>query len=154
MMIRRLFPLLLFTALLLSACPTTSDDPGPSRPDAGPDEKDADSDRQDSDTTEPDADDEAPVELKLLSISPTSGPTTGGTVVTLSGRGFMEGMSVYFGGERAPTVTRQGALSAQATTPPAPEPATVDIIVENPDHTRVTLASAFTFESPPRRPGR
>lgn len=139
----RFLPLLFLSgSLLLSACPNSADDPDQERPDAGLDQDDAEENQQNGDNAN---NGEEPVPLELLSLSPDSGPVTGGTEVTLSGRGFMEGMVVYFGGELAPQVDRQGALSAQVITPAVSMAGTVDIIVENPDHTRFTLANAFTY---------
>lgn len=53
----------------------------------------------------------------LASISPSSGPMAGGTLVTLSGSGFVAGMSVLFGSQPASNVQVQSPTQATCVTP-------------------------------------
>src|SRR5262249_33079805 len=53
----------------------------------------------------------------VTSISPTSGPTAGGTAVTLSGSGFLSGATVTIGGTAATGVNVASSISITATTP-------------------------------------
>ncbi len=81
----------------------------------------------------------------LASVTPGSGPATGGTSVTLSGMLFEPGISVLFGGVLASNV--QIINSGQLTcVTPAHFPATVDVKVINPDLTESTLLNGFRFE--------
>ncbi|MFL5272071.1 MAG: IPT/TIG domain-containing protein, partial [Anaeromyxobacteraceae bacterium] len=85
----------------------------------------------------------------LASLSPTSGTTAGGDAVTLTGTGFVPGVSgstVSFG-DAAATVTVNSTTSFTATTPPHVA-ATADVTVTNPDGQVATLAGAFTFNAP------
>lgn len=93
---------------------------------------------------ENDVDDETPVPIALVGVAPAEGSIEGGTTVTLSGEGFLDGMTVYFGENEALSVTRHGGLSAQAVSPPG-DVGTVDVRVENPDAQSATLADAFSY---------
>jgi len=88
-------------------------------------------------------------------ISPSSGPTAGGTAVTITGANFTGAdftsadVSVRFGGALSPVV---GVVSgteiiAQA---PAASPGTVDVTVTTPNGTSATsVADAYTFVAMP-----
>jgi len=80
----------------------------------------------------------------LTSISPTGGPFTGGTPVTLTGTGFVDGATVLFGATPAASVTFNGATSLTAVTP-ARSVGTVAVTVTNPDTKSATLNAAFVF---------
>jgi hypothetical protein len=84
----------------------------------------------------------------LTSIAPTAGTTGGGTSVTLTGTGFVNGATVVFGGVSAPSVTFNSATSLTATTP-AHSAGTVAVTVTNPDTQNVTLNAAYTYLSGP-----
>ncbi|MGD0696946.1 MAG: IPT/TIG domain-containing protein [Terriglobia bacterium] len=81
----------------------------------------------------------------ISSISPTSGPLAGGTVVTINGSNFLNGATVTFGGVAATAVTFVSSSQLTATTPASSNPATVDIKVTNPDGQSATLSGAFTY---------
>jgi hypothetical protein len=53
----------------------------------------------------------------VTGISPASGPTTGGTAITLSGTNFAAGATVTIGGATATGVTVTSSTSLQAVTP-------------------------------------
>jgi hypothetical protein len=82
--------------------------------------------------------------LGLTSISPISGPTGGGTSVTLNGTGFLSGVSVFFGGNASPSVTVVSSTQLTATTP-AHSAGLVDVSVSNPNGDNAQLAGAFTY---------
>ena len=82
--------------------------------------------------------------LTLSSVSPTSGPTSGGTVVTLSGTNFQSGATVLFGSDPATVVTFNSATSLSATTPNENAGA-VDVTVTNPDGQSAVLSGGFTY---------
>ncbi|HTG35582.1 MAG TPA: zinc-dependent metalloprotease family protein [Thermoanaerobaculia bacterium] len=80
----------------------------------------------------------------LTSIDPTKGPFSGGTVVTVTGTGFVNGAVVLFGGLGATSVTFNSATSLTAVTP-AQGSGTVSVTVFNPDSQSATLSAAFLY---------
>lgn len=80
----------------------------------------------------------------LSTISPNTGPVTGGTTVTISGSGFQSGASVSFGGIAATSVKLVSSTQIQAVSPVSPA-GTVTIVVTNSDSQGATLGSAFTY---------
>ncbi|TAM83909.1 MAG: hypothetical protein EPN47_03610 [Acidobacteria bacterium] len=80
----------------------------------------------------------------VSSISPNTGPVTGGTSVTILGSGFQSGASVAFGGIAATSVTLVSPTQIQAVSPLSPA-GTVTIAVTNSDTQSGALASAFTY---------
>jgi uncharacterized protein YhjY with autotransporter beta-barrel domain len=84
----------------------------------------------------------------VLGVSPGSGPTTGGTPVTLSGSNFIGATAVRFGATSA-SFTVNGANVITATSP-AGTPGTVDITVTSAGGTSATNASdQFTYIAVP-----
>lgn len=81
----------------------------------------------------------------VISVSPSSGPTNGGTVVTITGTGFASGANVTFGGTAATGVAVASSSSITATTP-AHSVGAVDLVVTNPDGKSGRLANGFTYE--------
>ncbi len=86
--------------------------------------------------------------LSVGAVSPSSGPTTGGTVLTITGTGFVSGATVSFGigFQPAASVTFISSTQLQATTP-ASNPDTVNVNVTNPNGETATLLNAFSFVS-------
>jgi hypothetical protein len=84
----------------------------------------------------------------LSSVSPTSGPTSGGTTITINGSGFVSGATVRVNGVAATGVTFVSATQLRANTPAAGA-GTFAVQVTNPDTQVGTLASAFTYVAPP-----
>ena len=83
--------------------------------------------------------------LALTSVSPTWGPTAGGTDTTLFGSGFLPGATVSFGGTDSPSVSFVSSNTVTATTPPnAAGP--VSVVLTNPGGTSVPLANGFSYE--------
>ena len=80
----------------------------------------------------------------VTSISPNSGPVTGGSTVTILGSGFQSGATVTFGGIAAQSVTIVGSTQIQAVTPVSPA-GTVSITVTNSNSQSGTLASVFSY---------
>lgn len=78
-------------------------------------------------------------------VSPLSGPTTGGTLVTITGSGFVSGASVVFGNAYSPLVTVASPTQIVATTPAGSGVASVTVI--NPDGTAATTSYQFSFSS-------
>ena len=85
---------------------------------------------------------------KIDAITPASGPTNGGSVVTITGERFNATCTVKFGDVAAASTSfADGTLSA--TTPPH-APATVDVTV-NCGTATDTLPASFTYFTPRRR---
>ena len=81
----------------------------------------------------------------VTSISPASGPTAGGTTVTVTGTGFAPGASVFLGGVAAPQVTFVSATTVTAVTPAQAAAGLVTFAVANPDGQTASLAAGFTY---------
>jgi len=93
-------------------------------------------------------------ELQILpfvvnSVNPTSGPTTGGTQVTISGTDLATAVSVTFGGAGA-DFTIVSNTQIDATTPPNPD-GPVDVVVTE-AFGSVTDTGAFTYYDSNCRP--
>lgn len=69
------------------------------------------------------------------SRTPSQGPISGGTVVTITGTNFTGATGVTFGNVAAPSVTVNSSTSITATTPPFPVPYLVSIRVIGPGGT-------------------
>ncbi len=84
------------------------------------------------------------------SISPTSGPASGGTTVTITGANFISGSTtVYFGSKKATGVTVNSSTSISATSP-SESVGTVDVTVTTPGGTSTkSSADYFTFLAAP-----
>jgi hypothetical protein len=84
----------------------------------------------------------------LVSLAPLSGPTAGGTLLTLTGSGFAAGATVTVGGAMATDVVVVSSVLARAVVP-AHAAGAVDVTLTNDDQQAATLAAAFTYVAPP-----
>jgi len=81
----------------------------------------------------------------VTSISPKTGPTTGGTIVTITGTGLAGATAVRFGAANATSFTVVSGGSIRATAPGGARGA-VDVTVTTPGGTSaVTAADTFTY---------
>ena len=88
--------------------------------------------------------------LRLSSITPASGPAGGGTAITVTGSGFVEGVALYVGDAAATDVVRIGENRLTGKTPPASlAGAAVDVRVVAPDGTEAVLPTAFRYDAAP-----
>jgi len=71
----------------------------------------------------------APLVPTVTSISPTSGPEAGGTVVTINGANFTDTATVKFGDKAATSVTYVNATRLTAVAPSGSGNTTVDVLV-------------------------
>jgi len=84
----------------------------------------------------------------VTGISPTSGPTAGGTVITITGSGFTGATAVYFGTTPATDVSVTSDTSITATSPAGS--GTVNVTVVGPGGTSpTTSADQFTYTVAP-----
>ncbi len=82
---------------------------------------------------------------EIVSISPPSGPTSGGTTVTLTGSGFTGGTSVTFGSSSA-KFTVDSDTQITTVSPPVNSSGDVDVTVTTPGGTSTDL---FSYVAPP-----
>ncbi|MGC6417080.1 MAG: IPT/TIG domain-containing protein [Bradymonadia bacterium] len=84
------------------------------------------------------------VPLEAETLTPPASPVSGGIMVTLRGRGFIEGTEVFFGDQRV----RVDSVDESGTTAlvrcPEGEPGTVDVTVRNLNGT-ATIADGFSW---------
>lgn len=88
-----------------------------------------------------------PIALSVISANPSSGPSSGGTMVTISGKGFDAGASVNMGLISVAPISVIN-LTIEVITP-AQVPGTMPIIVTNPNEDSFTLGRGFTYEPGP-----
>jgi hypothetical protein len=81
---------------------------------------------------------------ELTGISPASGSTAGGTVVTITGTGLSGATNVRFGGSPGTGLTVIDNSQLTVVSPPNPA-GTVGLTVVNPDHTGSSSGSATVF---------
>jgi metallopeptidase family M12-like protein/IPT/TIG domain-containing protein len=79
-------------------------------------------------------------------VTPSFGPTAGGTVLTIAGGGFVSGASVTVGGSAATNVSVVNSSTIKATTP-ANSAGTADIVATFPGPLTTTLPASFTYSS-------
>ncbi len=80
-------------------------------------------------------------------ISPSTGSAQGGTVVTISGANFAQGLAVSFGGVAGTKVTVSSDGSSVSVTTPAHAAGAVNVVVTNPDGQAATAAGGFTYSA-------
>ncbi len=86
----------------------------------------------------------------ISNISPRSGPTSGGTSVTITGTGFSGTTAVRFGATNATNVTVYSATQITATSPAGAGAGTVDVTVTTPAGISATSAAdQFTYAGAP-----
>lgn len=81
--------------------------------------------------------------ITLDSITPTTGAADGGARVTLTGTGFVDTMTVFFGDTPGTDLVVETADRARVTAPAGT--GTADVIIRNPP-ANATLEDAFTWE--------
>ena len=83
----------------------------------------------------------------VSSVSPTSGPTAGGTSITITGTGFLANATVSVGGTAASSVAVVNSTTITALTP-AHAAGAVDVVVTNTDTQTGTKTGGFTYTAP------
>lgn len=89
--------------------------------------------------------------VSIAGVTPSTGPATGGTAITISGSGFLPGATVTIGGIAVASNVVSSTQIA-ATTPPVSGSGNVAVTVTNPGGALAALASAFHYavvSSPP-----
>jgi hypothetical protein len=94
----------------------------------------------------------APQPLAVEGVSPSTGPTSGGTTVTITGMGFVSGSTVKFGTQPATSVELVNSTTLRAVTPPGPfdfsTTRMVDVIVTNPNGDEDERSFTWTVPAP------
>ena len=86
----------------------------------------------------------------VTALKPTSGPTTGGTAVTISGANFTGATAVTFGTTAATNVVVVSASQLTATAPAGSAAGLVDVTVTTPIGTSATsVADGYTYTAVP-----
>jgi PKD repeat protein len=80
----------------------------------------------------------------VTSVEPAVGPSTGGTTVTIRGKGFVDVGGVTFGGAPAQNVQLVSMTEIRAITPPHTE-GVVDVVVQRSSGAQATLPQAFRY---------
>lgn len=83
----------------------------------------------------------------FATISPPSGTSHGGTNVTLTGTGFVEGLIVKFGTKPATAIATTGTTITATT--PSNQAGAVDVTIINPDGAQTIVSQGFTFTANP-----
>lgn len=83
----------------------------------------------------------------ITSVTPSAGALAGGTSVTISGTGFVSGVTASFGGSNC-AVTSSNATTINCTTTSHGAGA-VSVVVSNPDAQSATSAGAYTYQPAP-----
>ncbi len=86
------------------------------------------------------------LDLVVTAAAPGVGPVAGGTLVTLTGSGFIHGMTVTFGGKAATDVTVVDYRTLTCRTPAVAAAGSVDVVVTRPTGDEATLTGGFAFE--------
>jgi hypothetical protein len=81
----------------------------------------------------------------ITSINPNSGPSNGGTIFTINGGGFANGVTVTFGGAPATNIfVFNNETTIQAQTP-LHAPGSVNVVVTNPNGASATSTNGYTY---------
>jgi len=83
----------------------------------------------------------------ILSVMPNTGPTNGGTTVSILGAGFQDGATLNFGALPATALNLISPTNLTAVTLPS-GPGTVDVVLTNADGQSVNFANGFTYVAP------
>ncbi|MEQ1575361.1 MAG: IPT/TIG domain-containing protein, partial [Vicinamibacterales bacterium] len=88
------------------------------------------------------------VPLSVSSVTPNTGTTAGGTVVTIRGAGMLPGATVSFGGTFATNVSVAVSLDSMTVTTPPHAAGLVSVVVTNPSGASASPVS-FTYVATP-----
>ncbi len=92
-----------------------------------------------------------PIGPVITAVTPGTGPTNGGTVITISGSNFLNGVMVNLGQYAATGITLTGSTNITATTPTG-APGAVNVVVANTNTVSVTNLNGFIYVLPPPPP--
>lgn len=84
----------------------------------------------------------------ITSVAPSQGPIGGGTSLTLTGQGFLSGVTVTVGGTTCAGPVRSPAGTTVACTTGSHAAGLSDVVLTNSNATTVTATGSFTYLSP------
>ncbi len=93
----------------------------------------------------------SPVAPVITGVTPATGLTTGGTVVTITGSNFLAGVTVKFGSNVGSGISLNNSSNLTAITP-AGAPGAVNVVVVNTNAVSGTNLNGFTYVLPPPLP--
>ena len=93
----------------------------------------------------------SPLAPVITGVSPGTGLTNGGTVVTITGSNFLTGVTVKFGPNFGTGISLNSSSNITATTP-AGLPGAVNVVVQNTNTLAGTNLNGFTYLLPPPPP--
>ena len=93
----------------------------------------------------------SPIAPVITGVSPGTGLTNGGTVVTLTGSNFLSGVTVKFGANVGTGISLNNSSNITATAP-AGLPGAVNVVVQNTNTLAATNLNGFTYVLPPPPP--
>lgn len=82
----------------------------------------------------------------ITAISPDTGKSDAATMITVTGSGFVSGLSLKIGAITAGNVEVPGGSTVRALVPQGIAAGTYDVVVENPDGQAAILPDGFTVE--------
>lgn len=85
----------------------------------------------------------------ISSVSPTNGPLTGGTAITITGTGFLATPTVMIGSSACTGVVVTGTTQIDCSTPSATTAGAVTITVTNVSDSQSDTYSSFTYDPAP-----
>lgn len=84
----------------------------------------------------------------LVSVSPTAGSLAGGGTLTLTGTGFLTGLTISIGGVACTSPNRVSSTQATCARP-AQAAGTYSVVLTNSDGQNATLVDAYTYQPAP-----
>lgn len=91
-------------------------------------------------------------QVEITSVSPSSGPMEGGTLVYIEGVYFAPDSRFFFGGFEAQLLNYYNPNRVRVRAPESPVAGAVDVQVVNADGSEFTLEQGYTYEAPPPTP--
>lgn len=89
--------------------------------------------------------------MKITSVGPDKGLTTGGEQVYINGELFAKGIEVFFGDNKAGQLVYYSDKQIKVTAPANAAIGAVDVRVVNPNGEIAVLTQAYTYEEPPKQ---
>ncbi|WP_068783800.1 IPT/TIG domain-containing protein [Paenibacillus phocaensis] len=85
----------------------------------------------------------------VTSVTPSSGPMAGGTIVIVKGSNLKSGMQVFWGGQEQTSYTYVSTAEIRLRAPAWPKAEKVSLKIVNPDGKQVELQDVFEYLAPP-----
>jgi uncharacterized protein YegL len=89
---------------------------------------------------------------EVTNISPNSGKLSGGELVYIDGKNFVDGVKVYFGENEAKMSVFYGSQRIRVIAPANLNSGNVEVRIVNPDNQEFRMANAYTYLAPPPPP--